>query len=75
MSGESLLSFTLAQRDCIAFVDLRLRFSGEIRRQDMMARFAIQMAAGTRDFARYKEFAVGNLEYDTRSKVFVEESR
>lgn len=71
MSSESLLSLTQAQRDRLAFVDLRLRFVGEIRRQDLMTRFGIQMAAATRDLAQYKELAAGNLEYDTRSKVYV----
>lgn len=71
MSTEDLLSLSQAQRDRLAFVDLRLRFVGEIRRQDLVARFGIQMAAATRDLTQYKELAVGNLEYDKRGKVYV----
>jgi hypothetical protein len=65
------LPLAKAQRDRLAFVDLKLRFLGEIRRQDLVARFGIQMAAATRDLAQYKALAAGNLEYDTRGKVYV----
>ena len=60
-----------AQRDRLAFVELRLRFLGEIRRQDLITRFNIQAAAATRDIAYYKELASGNMAYDTKGKVYV----
>jgi predicted DNA-binding transcriptional regulator YafY len=62
---------TQAQRDRLAFVELRLQFVGEIRRQDLVTRFGIQAAAATRDIAQYKELAPRNLEYDTKGKVYV----
>lgn len=71
MPGKLLQLLTQAQRDRLAFVDLRLRFVGEIRRQDLMTRFGIQVAAATRDLAQYKELAASNLEYDRRDKVYV----
>ncbi len=62
---------TQSQRDRLAFVELRLRFVGEIRRQDLVTRFDIQAAAATRDIAQYKEMAPGNMEYDSSGKVYV----
>lgn len=74
MFNERLPEMTQAQRDRLAFVDLRLQFIGEIRRQDLVARFDIQAAAATRDIAQYKELAPRNMEYDTKGKVYVRAS-
>jgi predicted DNA-binding transcriptional regulator YafY len=71
MSNEEIADLTQAQRDRLAFIELRLRFIGEIRRQDLVARFGIQAAAATRDIAQYKEIAPRNLDYDPKSKVYV----
>lgn len=62
---------TQAQRDRLAFVELRLRFVGEIRRQDLVTRFGIREAAATRDIGQYKVLAPGNMEYDGRGKVYI----
>ena len=71
MSNEEIADLTQAQRDRLAFIELRLRFIGEIRRQDLVARFGIQAAAATRDIAQYKEIAPRNLDYDPKGKVYV----
>jgi len=71
MSTDRLTEMTQAQRDRLAFIELRLRFFGEIRRQDLISRFDIQAAAATRDIAQYKELAPGNMEYDPKGKVYV----
>ncbi len=42
MSSQRLPEMTQAQRDRLAHVELRLRFVGEIRRQDLVRRFGIQ---------------------------------
>jgi len=42
---------TQTQRDRLAFIELRLRFVGKIRRQDLVTRFGIQTVAATRDIA------------------------
>lgn len=68
MSNELLTDLTQPQRDRLAFVELRVRFIGEIRRQDLVARFGIQSAAATRDLALYKELAPGNIDYDSKGK-------
>ena len=75
MSVDSLTALTQPQRDRLAFIELRLRFLGEIRRQDLVSRFGIQAAAATRDIAQYKALAPGNLEYDTKGKVYVRAAR
>jgi predicted DNA-binding transcriptional regulator YafY len=62
---------TQAQRDRLAFIELRVRFTGEVRRQDLVGRFGIQVAAATRDLALYKDIAPHNLGYDGKSKAYV----
>ena len=71
---ERLPRMTQGQRDRLAFVELRLRFIGEIRRHDLVTRFGIQAAAATRDIAQYKELAPRNMDYDTKGKVYVKGS-
>jgi len=71
MSHDRLQKMTQAQRDRLAFVELRLRFVGEIRRQDLVTRFGIREAAATRDIGQYKVLAPGNMEYDGRGKVYI----
>lgn len=71
MSNELLTDLTQPQRDRLAFVELRVRFIGEIRRQDLVSRFGIQSAAATRDLALYKELASGNIDYDSKGKSYV----
>jgi hypothetical protein len=70
MSDEQLDDLTQPQRDRLAFVELRVRFIGNIRRQDLVSRFGIQSAAATRDLAIYKELAPGNIDYDTKAKCY-----
>jgi hypothetical protein len=55
----------------LAFIELRVRFLGEVRRQDLFGRFGIQAAAATRDLSAYKNRAPGNLDYDSKNKVYV----
>jgi len=71
MSSDHLSAMTQSQRDRLAFLELRLRFVGEFRRQDLVERFGIQAAAATRDIGQYKELAPRNLDYDTKRKVYV----
>ncbi|WP_047711814.1 WYL domain-containing protein [Pseudomonas lactis] len=66
-----LLEFAQPQRDRLAFIELRVRFVGDIRRQDLVERFAIQSAAATRDLALYRELAPGNIDYDSKGKAYV----
>lgn len=71
MPKDQLAELTQPQRDRLAFIELRVRFVGEIRRQDLVARFGIQSAAATRDLALYKELSPGNIDYDPKGKAYV----
>ena len=71
MSNEQLAKLTQSQRDRLAFVELRVHFIGEIRRQDLVMMFGIQTAAASRDLALYKEQAPGNIDYDSKCKSYV----
>jgi len=68
---NALAELAQPQRDRLAFIELRVRFVGEIRRQDLVERFAIQSAAATRDLALYRELASGNIDYDSKAKTYV----
>ena len=61
---------TQAQRDRLAFIDLRLRYLGDVGRQDLVGRFGIQGAAASRDIAQYRALVPRNLVYDTKAKVY-----
>ncbi len=71
MSSEQLAELTQPQRDRLAFVELRVRFIGEIRRHDLVARFGIQSAAASRDLALYRELVPDNIDYDSKGKSYV----
>lgn len=71
MSSVQLADLTQQQRDRLAFVELRVRFIGDIRRQDLVTRFGIQSAAASRDLALYKDFAPGNIDYDSKGKSYI----
>lgn len=71
MTAEQLHTLSQAQRDRLAFIEMRLRFFGEIRRQDLVDRFDIQSAAATRDLALYKDLASHNIDYDAKAKCYV----
>ncbi|MFO1380754.1 MAG: hypothetical protein U1F63_10440 [Chitinivorax sp.] len=71
MSSSHLAELTQSQRDRLAFIELRLRFFGEICRQDLIGRFGMQAAAATRDLAQYKELGPHNLSYDPKEKLYV----
>ncbi|MDH4867563.1 WYL domain-containing protein [Alcaligenes nematophilus] len=71
MSLEKLSDLTQPQRDRLAFVELRVRFMGEIRRQDVVLRFGVQSAAASRDLALYRDLSPGNLNYDPKGKSYI----
>lgn len=60
-----------AQRDRLAYIELKLWFVGELRRHDLATRFGVKTAAATRDFGLYKSLAPGNIEYDGHAKSYV----
>src|ERR1019366_2666013 len=60
-----------SQRDRLAYIEFRLYFLGEIRRQDLMSRFGVGPAGATRDFAKYKELFPENISFDSSTKTYV----
>jgi hypothetical protein len=70
MLSDKLVACVQAQKDRLAFIDLRVRYLGGIRRTELVSRFGIQMVAATRDIALYKELASNNLAYNSREKIY-----
>lgn len=64
------LDASQAQRERLAFLELRAFFTGELRRSDIEARFGIKPAASSRDLALYREIAPDNLEYDAVGRCY-----
>lgn len=67
---DYLAEISQAQKDRLAFIDLRLRFAGEVRRIDLVNRFVLQSAAATRDFALYKQIAPDNVIFNNSGKYY-----
>ncbi len=71
MSSQRLAALSQAQRDRLAFIELRLRFVGDLQRQDLVKRFGVKTAAATRDMNLYRELAPANVSYDASGKRYV----
>jgi predicted DNA-binding transcriptional regulator YafY len=71
MVPTRLSDVSQAQQERLSHIDFRLRFLGTIGRQDLVSRFGIKEAAATRDLTLYKELVAGNLEYDTKAKLYI----
>ena len=69
MSNDKKIS--QSQRERLVYIELRLKYLGEICRRDLEERFGIQSAAASRDMALYKEMAADNVDYDTSQKRYV----
>lgn len=69
-ADDSTKKLTFAQRERLAYLELRTFFIGELRRSDLVARFGIQAAAATRDINTYRALAPNNLLYDGSAKAY-----
>lgn len=67
----TIQNLSQAQRERLAYIEFRLYFLGEARRQDLIQRFGIAPAVSTRDFAQYKEIFPNNITFDNKSKSYV----
>lgn len=63
MSHFSLDLLSPAQRERLAYIEYRAWFFGQVTRKDVLTRFGVATAAGTRDLALYQQLAPANLEY------------
>ncbi len=59
-----------AQRERLAYLELRVYFTGELRRGDIEVRFGVKPAAASRDISAYRKWAVGNLVYDKVERFY-----
>ena len=59
-----LHTLPVAQRERLDYIDFQLWFLGKVTRKDVMDRFGIASAAGTRDLVLYRELAPGNMVYE-----------
>jgi len=58
-----------AQKERLVHLDFRLFFLGEVSRADISGRFDVAPAVATRDLARYRALAPGNIRFDGSSKT------
>ena len=68
---RSLQELNQSQRERLAFLEFRLWFLGDVRRQNLMDRFGIAPAVATRDLAAYRELASQNIAFDGSRKLYV----
>jgi WYL domain len=59
-----------AQRERLAFLEMRAYFTGELRRADIEARFGIKPAASSRDLSAYRDLEPSNLDYDVAARCY-----
>ena len=59
-----------AQRERLAYLEMRACFTGELRRFDIETRFGVRPAAASRDIAAYRDAAPRNLEYDAGERCY-----
>ncbi len=53
-----------AQRERLAYIEFRLWFFGEVTRKNVLDRFGLATAAGTRDLMLHRDLAPQNVEYE-----------
>lgn len=71
LDTSALDSLNQIQRERLAFIEFRLWFLGDIRRQDLMDRFGTGPAVATRDLTAYRELAPANIVFDGSRKLYM----
>jgi WYL domain len=59
-----------AQRERLAYIEFLVWFLGCATRKDVLDRFGIATAAGTRDMALYRELAPNNVAYEGKTYLY-----
>ncbi|RTR32094.1 WYL domain-containing protein [Shewanella atlantica] len=67
---NSMDNLSHAQKQRLAFIDFSLQYFGQVSRQDLIKKFATGLAAATRDFASYREFAPDNMALVHQTKSY-----
>lgn len=68
-SNEIIMRYAKEQR--LRFIDFLVDQYGYINRSALVDFFDIGLAMATRDFAKYRAMAPGNLVYDTKKKTYL----
>ncbi len=68
MTIQAIEELASAQRERLAYIEFRLWFFGEVTRKNVLDRFGVATAAGTRDLMLYRDLAPQNAEY--KGKVY-----
>lgn len=61
-----LSELSAAQRQRLAYIEFRVWFYGQVARKDVLERFEVATAAGTRDLALYRDLAPCNVGYERK---------
>jgi hypothetical protein len=56
-----------AQLQRLSYIEYRVWFFGEVARKDVLERFGLATAAGTRDMVLYRQLAPGNVLYEAKT--------
>lgn len=67
---KNIDDLTHAQRERLAFIDFSLNYFGIVTRTDLIDKFQMGLAAATRDFSAYKEYAPVNMELVHQTKSY-----
>lgn len=62
---------TWGQNRRLQFIDFRLRWEGQLNRNDLTSFFGISVPQASLDLARYLDAAPDNLEYDKSTRAYV----
>ena len=65
-----LEKLSFVQRQRLQYIDFRLMFTGELTRQEIVKRFALGLAAASRDITLYKTYCPNNMHYDNAQKKY-----
>jgi hypothetical protein len=68
--SEVIANLNQKQRERLAFIEFRLWFLGDVRRQDLIDRFGIAGAGATRDIALYREITPANIRFIGTTKLY-----
>lgn len=71
MSIPAIEQLSTPQRERLAYIEFRLWFFGAVTRKDVLERFGLATAAGTRDLTLYRELAPLNTEYEGKVYRYV----
>ncbi len=66
-AGTALSELSSAQRQRLAYIEFRVWFYGHVARKDVLERFEVATAAGTRDLALYRALAPRNVHYERKA--------